>query len=81
MCFEHPESTMNRIISITKELEDDGVLDIVEHLGVIDSKILAVLDAFPRGILTFVLTLPIRDLGFLIVDYVATVLLRGVATD
>ncbi|GKE79440.1 hypothetical protein Tco_1545560, partial [Tanacetum coccineum] len=31
-----------------KELEDNGVLDTVEHLGVLCSKILAVLDAFPR---------------------------------
>ncbi|GKD47607.1 hypothetical protein Tco_1276583, partial [Tanacetum coccineum] len=64
-----------------KELEDDGVLEIVEHLRVICFKILAVLDAFLRGILTFVLTFPIGNLGFLTVDSVATVFLWDVTTD
>nr|GEZ60611.1 hypothetical protein [Tanacetum cinerariifolium] len=63
-------------LQAAKELEDNGVFDTVEHLGVICSKILAVLDSFPRGMLTFVLTFPIGDL-----DSEATVPLRGVATD
>ncbi|GJU06219.1 hypothetical protein Tco_1122649 [Tanacetum coccineum] len=62
-----------------KELEDNGVLDRVEHLRVIGSKILAFLDAFPKGILTFRLTFPIGDLGFLTVKSVATVFLWDVA--
>ncbi|GJX11422.1 hypothetical protein Tco_0201281 [Tanacetum coccineum] len=66
-----------------KELEDDGVLDMVEHLGVMCSEILAFLVSFPRGILAFRLTFPIADfgfhtyLGFLTVESVANIFLMG----
>ncbi|GJX30426.1 hypothetical protein Tco_0238505 [Tanacetum coccineum] len=60
-----------------KELEDNEVLDKVDLLSVMDSEILVVLDLFPRGILTSGLTFTV----LVLVDYAATVFLRGVATD
>ncbi|GJU06183.1 hypothetical protein Tco_1122613 [Tanacetum coccineum] len=66
--LEAPESTyMNKgSLRAAIELEDNGVLDTVEHLGVLCSKILAVLDAFPRGILTFGLVLILLGLPLLV---------------